>query len=282
MHDVLFLKLKKGRKLVLVALAEFADEDGYCWPSEALLAHKASIETRNLRNHLRGLEEQGWLRLEIGQGRGWVNNYFLSVGKIAQAADAQKQRIALEKQKRGYGANTSSVSHSQKPDARNIKPDVANTKPDDAADKPDVEDQKEDGSIRQNHNEPPKNRNGIVKEPTRISDSNFEKNSIPSALALPSNSPTPSPIVTETDKNKARERLCGWAKLEHSEPNFSDRQQTGLSKALADACTKTSQHELLLELWGWDFLDDAKKHEWKSRIEAHYDTVDSLEMTRQL
>ena len=81
--NVLDLDMDGRRKLVLVALADHADEDGLCWPSQALLAHRASISIRKLRVHLRGLENEGLLQTFVNKGPKEVNYYRLNVAKIA-------------------------------------------------------------------------------------------------------------------------------------------------------------------------------------------------------
>ena len=235
-HDVLFLEMTTGRKLVLVALAEFADEDGYCWPSEALLAHKASIATRNLRNHLRGLTEDGWLQVDIGRGRGRVNNYFLDTQKIAEAADVQNQRIKAEKEGRKNGAS---------PGARKSSCLTASSTT--LTQKPDAVDQKEDARIRQNRNEPSKNRNVIVKEQSGASCSNFEEKPISknaekatqiagsleeSTLPPPSASPPLSSTVPESKKFKAHERLCVRAFGTRIFRPTADGSQKGISRCM--------------------------------------------------
>ena len=108
---------------------------------------------------------------------------------------------------------------------------------------------------------PPENRNETLKESKDESSErilNFQK------------------ISPSSDEAKAsiKERVRGWAELEHENPNFSYPQSISLHKALADACVALPQSELLIELLAWDFLDAAKIDEWKKRIEAQYKTLD--------
>jgi Helix-turn-helix domain len=46
-----------ARKLVLVALANHADNDGICYPGQALLARECELSIRELQRHLAALEE---------------------------------------------------------------------------------------------------------------------------------------------------------------------------------------------------------------------------------
>lgn len=49
-------------KFVLVAIANYADEDGRCWPSQHALAADTSLSERSIRNAIHALEELGILR----------------------------------------------------------------------------------------------------------------------------------------------------------------------------------------------------------------------------
>lgn len=50
-----------GAKFVLTVLANYADETGRCYPSQATLAAKTSMTDRSVRNHLEWLEEHGYI-----------------------------------------------------------------------------------------------------------------------------------------------------------------------------------------------------------------------------
>lgn len=51
-------------KFILVALGNFADEAGYCFPSQQRLADDTSQSVRSVRLHLANLEREGWIRRE--------------------------------------------------------------------------------------------------------------------------------------------------------------------------------------------------------------------------
>ena len=51
-----------GAKFVLVALANFADADGYCYPGQHTLARMTSLDERTVRKHLKRLEAEGFIR----------------------------------------------------------------------------------------------------------------------------------------------------------------------------------------------------------------------------
>jgi pyocin large subunit-like protein len=59
------LKIKNAaQKAVLVALAGFADKDGFAWPSQDSLAEATSLTGRTVRAALKALEAQGYIARE--------------------------------------------------------------------------------------------------------------------------------------------------------------------------------------------------------------------------
>jgi hypothetical protein len=66
---------QQSELLVLLALADWANDDGDCWPSMAGIARKARIEERSARRIVRRLEESGWLSVGVNGGRNGCNNY---------------------------------------------------------------------------------------------------------------------------------------------------------------------------------------------------------------
>ena len=150
---VLDLDMKAHRKLLLSVLAEHANEDGLCWPSQALIKHRASISIRKLRVHLRGLESDGWLKTYVNKGPREVNYYLLNVAKIDEAAMLTRQ-LNTEKKER-YRAKFSD-GHLVTPDFADIPPDFADIPPDFQSTLPGP----------QGPTEPSKKRKVIAKEPT--------------------------------------------------------------------------------------------------------------------
>jgi hypothetical protein len=68
---------KGGARLVLLALADFANDEGYCHPSVERLALKSALTERNVQLILRDLEHRGELVTLRGAGRGHVNAYWV-------------------------------------------------------------------------------------------------------------------------------------------------------------------------------------------------------------
>jgi hypothetical protein len=65
----------KTQLLVLLALADFANDEGHCWPSMATIAKKARLTDRGARKVVRQLEADGWLEVRTGSGRHRCNVY---------------------------------------------------------------------------------------------------------------------------------------------------------------------------------------------------------------
>lgn len=75
-------KAKGGDLLVMLALADFAREDGYCWPSIDTVAKYARMSPRSTQRSIRSLVEAGELAIEEGGGRHRTNTYrILVIGK---------------------------------------------------------------------------------------------------------------------------------------------------------------------------------------------------------
>lgn len=87
MGSVFGLPLPAQRKLVLLALADNANDEGRCWPSQPTIARKASLSVRALRDHLHALEADGWIAiLALGNGRGKSTEYLLAADRIKAEA----------------------------------------------------------------------------------------------------------------------------------------------------------------------------------------------------
>ena len=78
--------------LVLLALADIADDEGLCWPSVARIARKCRMSDRNARRIIRRLEDGGWLLTQEQRGRNQTNRYTIQKPdkKIGQFVRADK------------------------------------------------------------------------------------------------------------------------------------------------------------------------------------------------
>ena len=70
MTDVWKLRLQAPRKMVLLALADNANDEGTdCWPSVGKLVEKCSMSERAVQGHLAALEEDGYIKRHERLGR---------------------------------------------------------------------------------------------------------------------------------------------------------------------------------------------------------------------
>lgn len=66
---------KQADRFVLLAIADYANDDGECWPSIAGICRKTCMSERGVQVIIRRLEAQGWLHIETGKGRRNCNLY---------------------------------------------------------------------------------------------------------------------------------------------------------------------------------------------------------------
>ena len=69
----------QAERFVLIALADFANDAGECWPSMASVARKTCMTERGAQKIIRRLEADGWIRTTTGGGRSACNSYTLSL-----------------------------------------------------------------------------------------------------------------------------------------------------------------------------------------------------------
>jgi hypothetical protein len=82
---------KESTLLVLLALADYADDHGICWPDIPSLAAKARISDRRTIDIIKTLEEDGAILFHRGGGRGKRSRYAILVG----LTEEQKERVKL-------------------------------------------------------------------------------------------------------------------------------------------------------------------------------------------
>ena len=75
-------------KLVLMALADHADEDGICWPGNAHIARKCNLSQRSVQRHIKNLIDNGYMtahRRYRDTGGQTSNRYILSVDGVTKS-----------------------------------------------------------------------------------------------------------------------------------------------------------------------------------------------------
>jgi hypothetical protein len=71
--------------LVLLALADWANDDGYCWPTISALAAKSRLSERAVQQILARLTTTGRIERISGGGRGHANEYRVLITKKPEA-----------------------------------------------------------------------------------------------------------------------------------------------------------------------------------------------------
>lgn len=91
-----------ARKLVLIKLADNANDSGVCWPSLSTIARVCSISRRSVINHINALEEAGLLKVTHRKGEkgNATNMYQLCLG-------GENSAPATNSEKPVHGANNS-------------------------------------------------------------------------------------------------------------------------------------------------------------------------------
>jgi len=78
------LTLGPTDRLVLLALADHAGEDGTCYPSIARLCQRTGLGERAVQTALKRLKSDGQLRVRMGGGRGNSTLYMITINPAAE------------------------------------------------------------------------------------------------------------------------------------------------------------------------------------------------------
>jgi DNA-binding transcriptional ArsR family regulator len=117
------MKAKVGnpaRKLVLLKLADNANDEGYCWPSYQNIADHCEITKRSAMNHINALEKMGLLRVvhrkQEGSKMNRSNYYYLTLDSAMNSLGGENISLGSENISLGGSENISPrTSHSLEP-----------------------------------------------------------------------------------------------------------------------------------------------------------------------
>ena len=129
------MPLSGPKKAVLLALADHADDDGFCWPSIDRLVLFSGVQERTARYAIRELTTTGLLTFQQSNGR-TANRYHLALD-LAPDAGLNVAKVVRQR-KQSCPANpaprAATLHHVQQPnpapDAPNPAPDAPNPAPD--------------------------------------------------------------------------------------------------------------------------------------------------------
>lgn len=85
---------RKGEHAVLVALANMANDDGYCWPKVETIAQRTGLSVRTVKYKIKALEALGELVVERQPGRGLRTSFRIIIGgKGAESAPFPRKKV---------------------------------------------------------------------------------------------------------------------------------------------------------------------------------------------
>lgn len=71
-------------RLIMLALADHADDAGRCYPSMRRLQERTGLSERAVQTNVRALTDKGYLRVIVGGGKGNANVYFVSANPASE------------------------------------------------------------------------------------------------------------------------------------------------------------------------------------------------------
>ena len=91
----------QSERFVLLALADYANDDGECWPSIDGVARKTCLTDRGIQKIMRRLEETGWLEIDLGGGRKNCNLYRIKTLNVVQPERSSPPNVVPKNPERG-------------------------------------------------------------------------------------------------------------------------------------------------------------------------------------
>ena len=87
---------KQADRFVLLAIADYANDDGEAWPSISGICRKTCMSERGVQTIIRRLEAEGWLSVETGKGRKNCNIYTIKTPHHLPPAPRAPPRMDAE------------------------------------------------------------------------------------------------------------------------------------------------------------------------------------------
>lgn len=108
---------KEGPLLVLLALADWANDEGWCWPSVPAIASKARLTERQVYNVLRDLQRDGVIVRKGGGGRGKATRYQVIVSALGRPKNPETISGFTEEENPANPEADCRVSEAKNPEA---------------------------------------------------------------------------------------------------------------------------------------------------------------------
>ena len=100
--------------LIHLAMADFANDVGECWPSQQTLADKARCTVRYVRDAIARMEEDGYVRISEVSNGVKPNKYVLTPGR--NSVPVRKSEAAREELGDTYSGNPLPKNHQEPSD----------------------------------------------------------------------------------------------------------------------------------------------------------------------
>lgn len=106
---------RENALIVLLALADWSNDDGTCWPSIQKLADKSRVDRRSAQRIVRRLKEDGFITIEEGGGRAKQHRYHIETAALCRPLEngdfqnsgiAYTERAALETERATFPTQT--------------------------------------------------------------------------------------------------------------------------------------------------------------------------------
>ena len=89
------MALTSTDKLVMLALADNASDEGFCWPSIETIRHKTCLSERPIQKAIRRLQNLGLVKIQAKVGRS--NTYCLCANELAALAGQRAESRRVDK-----------------------------------------------------------------------------------------------------------------------------------------------------------------------------------------
>lgn len=87
--------LHPTQRLIMLALADHANDQGECYPSISRLCRRTGLTRRAMQSNIRKLQDGGFLDIHLNEGRGGANLYIVAATRAGDAP-AQEMRRAYD------------------------------------------------------------------------------------------------------------------------------------------------------------------------------------------
>lgn len=109
-------------RLIMLALADHADDAGRCYPSMQRLQERTGLSERAVQTNVRALTDKGYLRVIVGGGKGNANVYFVSANPAAETP--QQMHPAADAPQTPQQMRSNPAADAPEPSGTTIEPSV--------------------------------------------------------------------------------------------------------------------------------------------------------------